>query len=1019
MRRILASCLSSLSFAALCCASSFAQAPINVAKPTTTLGDGLWRTSSGKVTVLLDWDRLHDLGFELQTLEKTGISDALPQADATFSASNGSDRGIVFASRNGRFTALAGGEFQTDGEMLLVRADGETFRLGDFDFHVSLDANGAGNGSVTDRRVTSREVFRFANGFVQFDAASGRFEWGGAELSLDANFAHEVSLQQGGGEIIGTLLFEASAVPATDAIPTGPGATPPGEDDGSDSLGLAGPDVIVGDLQNVQRYGTVGGITAFSVGTTSCNIGTIWLNWMSNTNQHPVIGQNMYRLKNGRFEQVGMSWLKHGFFALSGGLCFGDCQSTDGTHLGVHCSDPYDSGLNGDQSNLGPRWQVNASTGGYPYPPANPATPATIGRRLQVHNTDLDPGQNAGALYFVEGQYVTPDDAAANNKNNNASYRRITVSGTPGSGTYNIALTATTQRQKPGIQAWKDNDAAVTIVDTDISSDGRITLGYKVTDNGNGTWHYEWAVYNMNSDRSGQSFSVPIATGVTLSNVGFHDVDHHSNDGVNNVTYDGTDWAFTNSGGVASWATSTFAQNPNANALHWGSLYNFRFDANTAPTAGNATIGLFTTGSPGSITVATQVPMSGVPCVDQTPPVITCPGNQTAEAASANGASVSFTVTATDDCTFSPAINCAPASGSVFAMGTTTVNCTATDNASRTASCSFTVTVRDTSPPALTCGNLTRECTSQSGANVSYNITVTDAVDPNPTLTCVPTSGSLFPFGPTTVNCTASDHATPPNTRNCSFTVTVRDTTAPTVTCPADITTTCAASNGVVTFSTTATDACDTTPTVTCVPASGSTFSLGQTTVTCTARDDSNNSSTCSFHVTVNGGSACAAGTMNTGVGNVTSNLSINGSFGTGCNRTVTVGVGQPITVALSAAVAGDIDGSYIVWVWVGQQTGSNPLVIGTHSLGCTVGPTPFSGGSPGAFRCIRGGLPSSYCAGLHELGGAPASAPWSITRSQGMAQPRSFTFQGILDDQGSATGDPHSITNAVILTIQ
>ncbi|MBI1852962.1 MAG: hypothetical protein HYR85_21685 [Planctomycetes bacterium] len=568
-------------------------------KPATVSTDGVWRTSGGKVTLLFDRDRLLDFGVEMQTLVKTAVSDELPRADATFAASGGSESGILFASRNGRFSALAGGSLPTDGEMLLVRSDDETFTLGDFDVHVTIDANGGGNGTITDRRGTNREAFRFTSGMIQFDAAAGRFEWGGAELSLDANWAHEVGIPQAGGVVIGTILIEAPAVAAPNASPA-PQGPPLGEGDPG-NYGLAGPDVIVGDLQNVQRYGTVGGITAFSVGTTSCNIGTFWLNWMSNTNQHPVIGQNMYRLKNGRFEQIGMSWLKHGFFALSENLCFADCQSTNGSHLGVHCSDPYESSLNGDQSNLGPRYQVNAATGGYPYPPANPATPATIGRRLQVHNTDLDPGQNAGALYFVEGQYVTPDDAAANNKNNNASYRRITVSGVAGSGNYNINLAATTQRQKPGIQAWKDNDNAVTLVNVDIPNDGRMTVGYRVVDNGNGTWTYEYAIYNMNSDRAAQSFSVPVGAGINITNIGFHDVDHHSGDGIGNVNYDGTDWTASVANGAITWSTQTEAQNANGNALRWGTLYNFRYDADSAPQTGAATLTLFKAGSPGQM----------------------------------------------------------------------------------------------------------------------------------------------------------------------------------------------------------------------------------------------------------------------------------------------------------------------------------------------------------------------------------------------------------------------------------
>ncbi|MBI1849035.1 MAG: HYR domain-containing protein [Planctomycetes bacterium] len=998
-------------------APAVAQTPIDVVRHDPPSRDGIWRTTGGTVSLLLDADRLRDLGFELQTIEKTGISDELPSAEATFSIRHEPNRGILFASRNGRFSALAGGSAPTDGEMLLVRADGETFDIGDFDFHVTIDASGSGTGTVTDRRGTSREAFRFSGGLIQFDAATGRFEWGGADLSLDSNWAHEVSLSAAGGQLVGTLLIEAVATPAPDAMPPSP---PPGEHDGPDSFALAGPDVIVGDLQDTSRYGSVGGITAFSVGTTSCNIGSQGIEWNSINNQHPVIAQNMYRLKSGRFEQIGMSWLKHGFFAESESLCFGDCQVTDGSTLGVHCSDPYNSSLNGDQANLGPRWQVNAATGNFTYPPANPNTPATIGRRLQVHNVDLDPGQNAGALYFVEGHYITPDDAAAGNGDNNASYRQILVTGTPGSGTYDIALTATTQRQDAAIRAWRDNDASVTLVNVDVPSDGRMTLGYEVTDNGNGTWHYEWALHNMDSDRSGQSFSIPVANGVNLTNVGFHDVDYHSNDGIGNVTIDGTDWTFTHASGVATWTTQSFAQNPNANALRWGTLYNFRFDADVPPIPGEATVGLFKPGSPSSVTVATRVPTDGSPCDDQSPPVITCPSNRTAEATSASGASVSFTPTATDDCTLVPTIDCVPPSGSTFALGTSTVNCTATDAASRSSSCSFTVTVRDTTPPALTCGNLVRECTSASGANVSYSVIATDAVDPSPTTSCAPASGSLFPFGTTTVNCTSTDHATPPNSSSCAFTVTVRDTTAPAIQCPVDVTTDCSTNDGIVTFSVTVSDACDPSPTVICNPPSGSPFPLGATTVTCTATDASDNSSNCSFHVTVSGPLPCFPGTVDTGVGPPRDVLFVNGSAGTGCVPTVVVGVRAPITVHMDEAPAGSSNGEYVLWVWRGAAPFTpRDLVLGGQTTGCTVKPTPFDSSlSPQPFRCVRGGLPAAFCGATQERNGSPR-APWSITRSQGLRRPLDLTLQGVLADPHAATTAGTSVTNAVVIAVR
>src|SRR5207302_11456791 len=72
-------------------------------------------------------------------------------------------------------------------------------------------------------------------------------------------------------------------------------------------------------------------------------------------------------------------------------------------------------------------------------------------------------------------------------------------------------------------------------------------------------------------------------------------------------------WTSSISGGVITFATQTYATNVNANALRWGTLYNFRFDANAAPTTGAATLGLFKPGSPASLTVS-GLPIPDVAC---------------------------------------------------------------------------------------------------------------------------------------------------------------------------------------------------------------------------------------------------------------------------------------------------------------------------------------------------------------------------------------------------------------------
>jgi hypothetical protein len=373
----------------------------------------------------------------------------------------------------------------------------------------------------------------------------------------------------------------------------------------------SGPDVIVGEITDVLNAAPVGNLDALALGTTSCNVGDANLSWVASTNQHPVIGGNLYRYKQvdgaWRFEQVGQSWLKHGFAALQGNVCCSCSGSGSGSALGVGCSDPYSSGLNGSQSGLGPRWQVNASTGAFTYPPANPTWSGGVARRLEVDLNDLElTGTLSGTRYFGECQYVTPDDAAAGNQNNNASWREVTVStASPG---FNFGLLGATQRQQSAIDVWPAIDNQVQLTSVQVPGDGLFKVGSRAYDLGGGLWRYEFAVYNMNSHRSGGTFSVPVPVGANVTNAGFHGVVYRNGDGPSSINMSSTPWTFAVAGGVATWTTESEAQNVRANALRWGTTYNFRFDADVPPSTGNVTLGLWRAGSPGTMDAAARVP---------------------------------------------------------------------------------------------------------------------------------------------------------------------------------------------------------------------------------------------------------------------------------------------------------------------------------------------------------------------------------------------------------------------------
>jgi hypothetical protein len=149
-------------------------------------------------------------------------------------------------------------------------------------------------------------------------------------------------------------------------------------------------------------------------------------------------------------------------------------------------------------------------------------------------------------------------------------------------------------------------------------------------------------------------------------------------------------------------------------------------------------------------------------------------------------------------------------------------------------------------PPAIS-----RDASEPTGAEVTYQVTVTDNFDSQPSLSCTPASGSHFTIGATTVACQATDAAG--NSASASFVVTVRDVFAPVLVVPDDIAVDATTPAGaVVMFTVTASDNVDPSPTISCDHQSGETFPIGATTVTCTTRDAAGNiSDPKTFSVTV------------------------------------------------------------------------------------------------------------------------------------------------------------------------
>jgi hypothetical protein len=244
--------------------------------------------------------------------------------------------------------------------------------------------------------------------------------------------------------------------------------------------------------------------------------------------------------------------------------------------------------------------------------------------------------------------------------------------------------------------------------------------------------------------------------------------------------------------------------------------------------------------------------------VTDSPPAIVCPQNIVAEVtAPGTETAVSYNAPVVSDNCDGASVICLPASGSMFSLGATTVTCTATDSGANTASCTFDVTVIQVNnlSPLAVCQDIVVPADAICGATVTPDAVDGGSSDPDGSITNrAITPAGPFTLGDTVVTLTVTDDMGA--TATCSAVVTVEDQTAPSMTCPSDLDLTIpdGQSSTIVTYTLpVALDNCS-AATVSCVPVSGSSFSLGVTTVTCTATDALANSSTCTFTVTVSTG---------------------------------------------------------------------------------------------------------------------------------------------------------------------
>jgi hypothetical protein len=298
-----------------------------------------------------------------------------------------------------------------------------------------------------------------------------------------------------------------------------------------------------------------------------------------------------------------------------------------------------------------------------------------------------------------------------------------------------------------------------------------------------------------------------------------------------------------------------------------------------------------------------------------TPPTIALPQDLIVNSNTTGGANVTLSqATATSIADPHPVVTQDRASG-FFLIGTTVIHVTAKDAYGNSSAGSFTVTVVNRTPPTLTVPHdVTVEANVQGGgAQVTLpKARATDADDPDPVITYVPASG-FFPMGVTTVKVTATNVFGKASTG--SFTVTVVDTTPPTLSLPADVVVQVNTVGGaMVTLpKATATDLVDPHPVITYDHSSGF-FPVGTTRITVTATDASGNFSLGTFTVTVKRGGT-------------TTTLAANSP------QSVTYGDSVSFTVTVSSAAGGSVPNGETVTL-IDASNGNALLATATLSAG-------------------------------------------------------------------------------------
>jgi hypothetical protein len=353
------------------------------------------------------------------------------------------------------------------------------------------------------------------------------------------------------------------------------------------------------------------GEVALSYSYTMCNPGTVPIQWTAPMNaNHPMFAMMVVRESNGRLEQItndATTYVKHAFSAANTpSTCGGTCQTT-GSGLRVNCTDTYGASTNANRFYLAPADEIDpwsgiwnpigsyfdrgdpdvgaplntdgvrsltSTSGGFPTDP--------VKNRVTLREQDLlTPGRLLYCCHIV----VRGEDGDLHW--NNLGHREVTATW---NGTTWAFANPSAFVSGSVLNAWAG--AAVASA-RNGDDDGHFLVAIKVTALPAGQWHYEYAVHNFDNRRGAATLRIPVNPTTPVTNITFRDPD-------GNLL---NDWTSSRQGSELVFSA------PAGNALKWNNIYNFAFDCDRPPEAGQVAVDQALTG-PGALSIAinSQVP---------------------------------------------------------------------------------------------------------------------------------------------------------------------------------------------------------------------------------------------------------------------------------------------------------------------------------------------------------------------------------------------------------------------------